>query len=249
MIMTKQVTRRAAKPDLKDSSAPLDGPSTSQTKAGRAVPTVVLVDDHPIVREGLAKLIEDEKRFKVIGQAGNSATALQMVTALQPDLMLIDLEMPGVSGLELIKSAAAQRRATSLLVLSMHEESVYAARALRAGAKGYIMKQEAVENLVEAMIQVLRGEVYLSARMKQVVLHGIVDQPRKAEDPLEKLSDRELEVFRLIGIGLSTRDIGTRLNLSPKTIESYRENLKVKLGLTNGKDLVQLAIQHGRGLR
>ncbi len=205
---------------------------------------VLLVDDHPITRQGVAALINQEPDLMVCGEADSAPRALEMITKLLPDLAVIDISLKSVNGLELMKNIKVMMPKLPVLVMSMHDEALYAERALRAGAQGYIMKQEASEKILTAIQRVLKGELYLSDKMQEKMLHRIVNA--KQNEPgfsIDKLSDREMEVFQLIGNGFSTRQIATQLNLSVKTIESYREHLKLKLALETGSDLVRYAIQ------
>lgn len=205
---------------------------------------VLLVDDHPITRQGVATLINQERNLTVCGEADTAPRALELITKIAPDLAVVDISLKTISGVELIKNIKVLVPKLPVLVMSMHDESLYAERALRAGAQGYIMKQEASEQILTAIHRVLAGELYLSDRMKEKMLHRIVN--KKKEDggfSIDSLSDRELEVFQLIGNGFSTRQIAAKLNLSVKTIDSYREHLKLKLPLESGSDLVRYAIQ------
>ncbi|HTG45830.1 MAG TPA: response regulator transcription factor, partial [Verrucomicrobiae bacterium] len=173
----------------------------------------------------------------------NTNDALELAQKLNPHLVVADLHMPGSNGIDLIKRLRAQKPDAAILVLSMHEESVYAERSLRAGARGYVMKQEASERLLVAIEQVLRGEIYLSERMKRLVLENMATGNKNGGSLVDRLSDRELEILTFIGEGFSTRRVADDLHLSVKTIESYRETLKLKLGLKLGSQLVQYAIQ------
>ena len=205
---------------------------------------VLLVDDHPITRQGVATLINQERNLTVCGEADSAPRALELITKIAPDLAVVDISLKTISGVELIKNIKVLVPKLPVLVMSMHDESLYAERALRAGAQGYIMKQEASELVLTAIHRVLAGEIYLSDRMKEKMLHRIVN--KKKDDgafSIDSLSDRELEVFQLIGNGFSTRQIAAKLNLSVKTIDSYREHLKLKLPLETGSDLVRYAIQ------
>ena len=205
---------------------------------------ILLVDDHPFMRAGLAQMIDRQSDMRVCGEAGNPSEALQAVSQLNPDLVLSDLTMPGRSGLEFIKDLKAAHEAVAILVVSMHDESVFAERALRAGARGYIMKEAGGENLLAAIRQVLRGEVYVSPRMSARILEGLSGtRPRGSKSPIEKLTDREFEVFQLIGQGKSTRDIAAQLHLSPKTVDVHRANIKEKLDLTDATALVRHAVR------
>jgi DNA-binding NarL/FixJ family response regulator len=181
----------------------------------------------------------------VCGETDNAPKALDLISQLSPDLAVIDISLKTVSGLELVKNIKALRPELPLLVMSMHDESLYAERALRAGARGYIMKNEANERIRAAIQRVLDGELYLSDRIKEKMLHRVVSNKKgeEAVSSVELLSDREMEVFQLIGNGFSTKQIASKLNLSVKTIDSYREHLKLKLPLEHGSDLVHYAIQ------
>jgi len=205
---------------------------------------ILVVDDHPFMRAGLAQLIERQPDLCVRGEAGNPAEAFQELGKGRPDLVLTDLTMPGRSGLEFIKDLRAATADLAILVISMHDEVVYAERALRAGARGYIMKEAGGENLLAAIRQVLRGEVYVSPRMSARILEGISTvRPRGSTSPIEKLTDREFEVFQLIGHGKSTRDIAEQLHLSPKTVDVHRSNIKAKLELGDVTALIRHAVR------
>ncbi len=205
---------------------------------------VLLVDDHPFMRAGLAQLIDRQADLSVCCEAGNPVEALQALTKGRPDLVLTDLTMPGRSGLEFIKDLVATDSSLSILVVSMHDEIVYAERAIRAGARGYIMKEAGGEALLEAIRQVLRGEVYVSPRMSARILEGLsTRRPRGSSSPIEKLSDREFEVFQMIGQGKSTRDIATQLHLSSKTVDVHRSHIKEKLELKDATALIRHAVR------
>ncbi len=205
---------------------------------------VVIVDDHPPMRKGLAQLINQELDLEACGEAGNIPEALQVVENLKPDIVIVDMVLKDDSGLELLKDLKNRFPDLPALVLSMQNESIYAERALRAGARGYIMKEETTENVVKALRQVLSGEVYLSEKMSKKILNQIAGgNAGKGGLSVESLSDRELEVFQLIGRGIQSREIAKKLHLSVKTIESYREHIKVKLNLENAAQLTQTAIQ------
>lgn len=204
-----------------------------------------LVDDHPVTREGLTRLINLEPDLEVCGQAGTAARALAMLDSAKPDLAIVDVSLAaGPSGLELVKDIAGRRERLPMLVLSTHDESLYAERALRAGARGYVMKQEPMERVMDAIRQVLRGGVYLSERMTARVLHKMTQNevPPTASE-IEQLSDRELEVFRLIGQGCGTRQIASRLHLSVSTVETHRAHIKEKLHLQRAPELVRRAVE------
>lgn len=213
----------------------------------------MLVDDHPILRAGLANVLGLEPHLFICGQAGTPHEALSVAEREQPDIAIIDLSLRAGDGIELIKDLRLRCPRARTLVLSMHDEAVYAERALRAGARGYVMKQEKLELLLLAISRVLDGHIYVSEDVAaQAVkrLAGINDGEPSASpgDYVEPLTDRELQVFRLIGRGLGTRLIAESLHLSRKTIESHRENIKAKLQLASGSELVQRAIQWARDM-
>ena len=208
---------------------------------------VLIVDDHPIVRRGLADLIGHQPDLEVCGEAADVTEAMQVVEATQPDVVLVDLALKSGHGIELVEQIKARRDGIKMLVSSMHDEMLFAERTLRAGAMGYIAKQEPTENLLEAIHQVLRGEIYLSPRMSSRLLHHVVGGKALEEDPIASLSNRELEVFEMIGDGLGSREIAEKLHLSIKTIESHREHMKAKLGLTRATELVSYAFNWFHG--
>jgi DNA-binding NarL/FixJ family response regulator len=200
---------------------------------------VFLVEDHPVMREGYAALFARTPDFSVCGEAADATEALVRVRETEPDLALVDLALPGTSGLELIRQLRAFQPDLKVLVVSAHSETLYAERALRAGAQGYVMKDEAPSAIVEAARVVLGGERYLSPAMRE---RGVLlDDPEETADPVRSLSNRELEVFRHLGRGRSTREIADALYLSPKTVETYRANIKSKLGIRTAPELIQRA--------
>lgn len=205
---------------------------------------ILIVDDHPLVREGLADLVNKEKDLVVCGQAEDAYQAMEAIRELKPDMAIVDISLKETSGLELIKDIKIQHPGLPILTLSMHEESVYAERALRAGAKGYIMKREATKKVVTAIRKVLRGQLYLSEKMTTRLVRKFVDgKPEAGTSPIDRLTDRELEVFSLLGRGNGTRQISEQLHLSVKTIETYRSRIKEKLNLTSASELLQHAFQ------
>ena len=205
---------------------------------------ILIVDDHAVVRQGLTTLISQEPDLAVCGEAENVHQAMCAIRALQPDIAVVDLSLGGQDGIELIKDVIKQYGKIRILVLSMHRESLYGERALRAGASGYIMKQEAAEMIIVAIRQILKGEIYLSEQMVSHTVHKFIDNGYELGiDPVESLTDRELEVFRLIGRGHETRQIADELHLSPKTVETYRAHLKEKLLLTTATELAQYAFK------
>jgi len=204
---------------------------------------VFLVEDHPVFRLGLRELIEQEPDLKVCGEAKSVGEGWEKIARSRPDLVIIDISLEGRNGLELVKQLKDQSPELPTLVLSMHEETLYAERSLRAGARGYIMKDEASELVVDAIRKVCSGEIYLSARMTKVMLSKMVGGPAGQAEPEQCLTNRELEVFELIGTGLTTQEISERLCLSAKTIGTYRERIKEKLGLRNASELTQRGVQ------
>ena len=206
---------------------------------------VFLVDDHPIVRQGLTLMINQEPDLTVCGEAEDMHFALATMAAIKPDIVIVDISLNGPDGLELLKHIRQRYPALPVLILSMHDELVYAERALRAGANGYIMKQEATDKVLVALRRILSQEIYVSDRIANNMLqHYIRGNATSAQrSPVTELTDRELEVFRLIGDGRSTRQIADDLHLSVKTVESYQAHIKEKLSLHNARELVQYAIQ------
>lgn len=203
---------------------------------------IVIVDDHPIVRRGLAGLINDEPDLQVVGEASTIAQAYTVLDEHRPQLALIDLSMGDGHGLELIKQVRANEWGVKMLVVSMHDEALYADRVLRAGAAGYLRKDQATDHIVEAIRRVLGGKLYLSASAESRVTTKVVDGETTAVSAVGTLSDRELEVFEMIGDGLGSREIAEMLHLSIKTVETYREKIKAKLTLKNGNELIRHAV-------
>lgn len=203
---------------------------------------VLLVDDHPVLRRGLSQLINQEPDMMVCGEAEDAPKAFEAVGQLEPDVVVVDVSLKGSNGIELLKNLKARYPSLPVLVLSMHDESLYAERALRAGGLGYIMKDEAFEQVLSAIRQVLKGDIFLSEKMKSRMLQQVAfGKGKVVHSPIEKLTDRELEVFRLIGQGHGTRQIAEELHLSVRTVEAYREYIKEKLNLKNATELVQHA--------
>lgn len=208
---------------------------------------ILLVDDHPVVRDGLAEAINREADLKVCAVAEDRAGALKAVQDTSPGLAVIDLTLKDSSGLELIKDLQVQWPELLILVVSMHEENLYAERVLRAGARGYMTKQQATRDIVSAIRRVLAGGIYLNEATTSAVLSRLTSKPgTTGGSPLDCLTDRELQIFELTGTGLSTREIATRLRIDIKTVDTYRTRIKEKLGLTSSSQLLQMAIQWGR---
>lgn len=205
---------------------------------------ILLVDDHPIVLEGFAELINGNKEFQVCGTAATAGEAMDAVAKLKPDLVVVDLSLEGGSGLDLIKNLKALHPLLTLLVLSMHDESLYAERALRAGALGYVMKRAESATVLKAIRTVLDGQVFLSPVMRDRMLQKAVGNTLKPDDTgMSHLSDREMEVFQLIGQGRTTRQIAKQLHISVSTVETHRGHLKEKLNLANSTELIRRAVE------
>ncbi len=205
---------------------------------------VLIVDDHPIVRQGIQRLLAQESDLHVCGEVDSAKEARSLIEKNPPDVAVIDITLPGADGLELTKSLRAQEFKFPILIMSMHDESLYAERALRAGANGYIMKHEVADKIVEAIRKVLSGSIYVSDKTGQRILQDLsTARADSSAPPLQRLSDRELEVFRRIGQGQTTRQIADALHLSIKTIETYRAHIKEKLNINTATELVRVAVQ------
>lgn len=206
---------------------------------------IVIVDDHPMMRQGLAALIHNEPDMEVVGEAENAAQAFELVTKLNPELLLADITLPDKSGLELIKDIQALgENVPQVLVISMHDEALYVERVLRAGGRGYIMKQEGGKKLMAAIRQVLNGQIYVSEKMSSKILEIFSGRrPEASSSPVEKLTDREFEVFQLIGKGLTTLQMANELHVSTKTIEVHRANIKTKLNMQTAPELLRYAVR------
>ena len=202
---------------------------------------VLIIDDHPIVRQGIRSLIEAEPGFEVIGEASGREEALAALEGDVPDVAIVDISLKGSDGLELTKVFHASFPNLKVLIVSMHDEELYAERALRAGASGYLMKDELADTIIDALHAISQGRIHVSEAIRQRILHRSVDGPA-TESSIERLSDRELEVLRLIGLGFGTRQIAETLNLSIKTIETYRAHLKEKLSIPTAPELVRYAV-------
>ena len=223
-------------------------PSRQQKNPGKAGASprqkVLVVDDHPMTRDGVVHLINKQPEIEVCAEANNPTEALKEIARSRPDLILTDMTMPGRGGLEFIKDLLALDSGLSILVLSMHDEAIYAERALRAGARGYIMKEAGGEKLLAAIRRVLNGQVYVSEEISERILENLSSRkPRGSHSPIEKLSDREFEIFQLIGQGQSTREIANQLHLSPKTVDVHRGHIKEKLELKDATSLVRHAVR------
>jgi DNA-binding NarL/FixJ family response regulator len=207
---------------------------------------VLLVDDHPIVRERLGDLIAEEPDLVVCGEAEDGHGALEAVEKTRPDVAVVDISLKDTYGIELIKDLKIRHPDLPVLVLSMHEESMYAERAIRAGAKGYLNKQEATQKVISAIRQVLDGKIFLSEQMAAGLIQkmaGVRTPPKEGGTPVDVLTDRELEIFQLLGEGKSAKDIAKALHISVKTVEAHREHIKQKLKLKTSNELLRYAIE------
>ena len=215
----------------------------TETKAIGTKTRVLLVEDHPIVRHGLMMLINDESDLEVCGESESVKDAAEQVRKTRPDVVVVDIALGDGSGLDLIKELHTADPDLPILAVSMHDESIYAERALRAGAKGYIMKKAAMDSLLVAIRRVISGEIYLSDAMSARLLKKLMNPGDVATSPIDSLTDREFQVFRLIAEGVGPSEIANRLQLSVKTIETHREHIKEKLGLKSGTELTRFSLQ------
>ena len=222
--------------------------NTKSTRAN-AQTRILIVDDHPMMRQGLAQLVNNEPDLAVCCEVENAHQALAAIDKARPDLVLADITLPDKSGIELIKDIQAIHPGLAVLVISMHDESLYAERVLRAGGRGYIMKQEGGKKLMEAIRQVLSGQIYVSEKMSARILESFSGRrfPGAGRSPVENLTDREFEVFQLIGQGNGTRQIAEKLHLSVKTVEVHRVNIKTKLKLQSATELIRFAVRWVEG--
>lgn len=205
---------------------------------------VFIVDDHPLLRKGLGELINQQLDMIICGEADDAPEALKAICQIQPDLVIVDISLKSQNGIELIKNIKAINPSTQVLVLSMHDESIYALRVLKAGAKAYVMKQEVVDKVMEAIRRIRAGKVFVSERVAAQMLSQVVDgNDPSRNSPVDALSDRELEIVTMIGNGTPTREIAKRLSISIKTVESHRAHIKDKLSLTNATQLVQWCVR------
>ncbi len=222
---------------------PKTGRLRHQTEDMKTKKKIIIVDDHPIFRLGLAELINQEDDLEVCGSAESETEAWVVIEQLKPDLIIADITLKEGDGINLVKDAGNRYPELPILVLSMHDEMLYAERALHTGAKGYIMKQEAMESVVTAIRQVLAGKVYVNDKVKDLILANIADTPKKkGKSPIERLTNREREVFAYIAKGFSTREIAEKLHLSVKTIGTHKEKIKDKLKLKHANELVRFAV-------
>ncbi len=216
----------------------------SKKSAAQSKKRILIVDDHPMMRQGLAQLVGAEPDLIVCGEVDSAESAIDAVGKSKPDLVLADISLPGKNGLELIKDFQAVQPGLPVLVISMHDESLYAERVLRAGGRGYIMKQEGGRKLMLALRQVLAGKIYVSEKISADILENFSGHRAGTESsPVEKLTDREFEVFQHLGQGRGTRDIAEKLHLSVKTVEVHRANIKAKLKLKSAPELIRFAVR------
>lgn len=208
---------------------------------------IVIVDDHPIVRQGIKMLAEQEPDMEVCGEAESASDALRLIEKTTPDVAIVDLTLKDSFGLQLIKDIRRDCPRTRVLVLSMRDESLYAERALRAGARGYVTKEEGSAKVLEGLRRILAGEVYVSDKMASKVLTRFAEGGEPGQSPVETLTDREMEVFRLIGQGLPAREIAEKLHVSVKTVDSHREHIKEKLGVGSAAEVLREALQWFQG--
>ena len=212
-------------------------------KDNRSGKRLLIVDDHPMMRQGLAQLIDNEPDLKVCSEADTAGQAMNVLASQRVDMVLLDISLPDKNGLEAIKDIQALKPGLPVLAVSMHDEALYAERVLRAGGRGYIMKQEGGKKLLEAIRQVLGGQIYVSEKISARILETFSGRRSASASPMERLTDREFEVFQLIGEGRSTREIAHHLSLSIKTVEVHRANIKLKLKLKTATDLVRHAVR------
>jgi DNA-binding NarL/FixJ family response regulator len=220
---------------------------TTSASTTMRIPSLVIADDHPVARAGLAAIIQASGAGKIIAQASNAREVLELLDRLQPDVTILDLSLGDRPGLEVIKDIKARKNPTAILVLSMHDEHIYAERCIRAGARGYVMKTQAADEIVHAVAEVFMGRVYVSQAMSARLLSHLAGSPKwGAKLSFDRLTDRELEVFDLLGQGRTTKQIARLLHLSSKTIEAHREHIKDKLDVKSSTELLRLAVLAGQ---
>jgi DNA-binding NarL/FixJ family response regulator len=221
----------------------MPGVNNMKTEDGRLKNSIFIVDDHPIMRDGISQLINQQADLKVCGTASSAPEALDALNRIDPDLLLVDISLTGMNGIELIKIVKKRNERLPILVLSMHAEAFYAERAIRAGAKGYVMKHASADTFLAAIRKVLAGKIYLSPTMTEKLLEKATrDDLTRNESPIDCLSDRELEIFKLLGHGLRPHGISEELHLSIKTVETYYSRIKQKLNIKDASELLQMAI-------
>ena len=240
----KEARRLAIEPDVKSTDALGTGPVANPKCALPESIRIVVVDDHPLFRHGLIQLLTSDDGFAVCGEASSAGEGMDVIRKTKPHLVIADLGLKGTNGIELTKMIVAEFPKIPVLILSMHDESLYAVRSLRAGARGYVTKQEALGSVLEAVREVMDGRTYLSPKMaSQVISKVVVNRVAPDEEITDRLSDRELEVLEMIGAGKEVKAIAKTLNLSPKTVETHRTHIKEKLNLENARQVARFAVQ------
>jgi len=240
----KEARRLAVEPDVKSTGALGSGPVANPKCALPESIRIVVVDDHPLFRHGLIQLLNSDDGFAVCGEASSAGEGMEVIRKTKPHLVIADLGLKGTNGIELTKMIVAEFPRIPVLILSMHDESLYAVRSLRAGARGYVTKQEALGSVLEAVREVMDGHTYLSPKMaSQVISKVVVNRVAPDEEITDRLSDRELEVLELIGAGKEVKAIAKALHLSPKTVETHRTHIKEKLNLENARQVARFAVQ------
>ncbi len=240
----KEARRQAVEPDVKSTDAFGTGPVANPKCALPESVRIVVIDDHPLFRHGLIQLLNSDDGFAVCGEASSAGEGMDVIRKVTPHLVIADLGLRGTNGIELTKMIVAEFPRIPVLILSMHDESLYAVRSLRAGARGYVTKQEALGSVLEAVRGVMDGQTYLSPRMaSQVISKVVVNRVAPDEEITDRLSDRELEVLEMIGGGKEIKAIARVLNLSPKTVETHRTHIKEKLNLENARQVARFAVQ------
>lgn len=240
----KEARRQALEPDVKSTAGLTSGPVANPKCALPESIRIVVVDDHPLFRHGLIQLLNSDDGFSVCGEASSAGEGMDVIRKVNPHLVIADLGLKGTNGIELTKMIVAEFPKIPVLILSMHDESLYAVRSLRAGARGYVTKQEALGSVLESVREVMDGRTYLSPKMaSQVISKVVVNRVAPDEEITDRLSDRELEVLEMIGAGKEVKAIAKTLNLSPKTVETHRTHIKEKLNLQNARQVARFAIQ------
>jgi DNA-binding NarL/FixJ family response regulator len=240
----KEARRQTMQPEVKSTASLGSGPVANPKCALPESVRIVVVDDHPLFRHGLIQLLNSDDGFAVCGEASSAGEGMDVIRTVKPHLVIVDLGLKGTNGIELTKMIVAEFPRIPVLVLSMHDESLYAVRSLRAGARGYVTKQEALGSVLEAVREVMDGHTYLSPKMaSQVISKVVVNRIAPEEEITDRLSDRELEVLEMIGAGKEVKAIAKALHLSPKTIETHRSHIKEKLKLENARQVARFATQ------